>query len=137
MTGNLFINSKDAWLTWGVALVKGGYESILTPPNNKPYTTNEQRGASGTQVFYDNPQPMERDFNVSFFIDANTKEDYLIKFNNFVNEIRNGQVIIRIPSLKMEIKVHVVNFLNLSYYGSKGIFNVRFNEPNIKQRVYL
>lgn len=137
MINRLFINDKDAYLTWGVLLQKGAYSNIIMPANNKPYTTNEQRSTAGTQVFFDNPQPQERTFQVNFVILADTEEEYLQKFNSFVNELNLGNVKMRIPTLKMEINIYVDSYLNLSYFKSKGIFNVRFNEPNTKNRIYL
>lgn len=138
MKGSLFINDKDAFVTWGVVMQKGAYNSILLPPSNKAYTTNDQRSSSGVQVFYENIQPSDRTFNISFVILADTKQDYLSKYKSFVDELSNGQVIMRITELKTVYKLHVDGYLNLNNYMNKqGILNVRFSEPNIKERIYL
>lgn len=138
MKGSLYINDKDAFITWGVVMQKGAYNSILLPPSNKAYATNDQRASSGVQVFYENIQPSDRTFNISFVILADTKQDYLSKYKSFVNELSNGQVIMRITELKTIYKLHVDGYLNLNNYMNKqGILNVRFSEPNIKERIYL
>lgn len=138
MRGSLFINSKDAYINWGVVLQKGAFDSILLPPNNKAYTTNEQRSSSGVQVFYENTQPMDRDFNISFVILANNQSDYNTKYNSFINELNSGELKMRISGLKMEMNVYINGYLSLNRFrNGKGILNVRFNEPNIKERIYL
>ena len=138
MKGSLYINDKDAFITWGVVMQKGAYNSILLPPSNKAYATNDQRASSGVQVFYENIQPSDRTFNISFVILADTKQDYLSKYKSFVDELSNGQVIMRITELKTIYKLHVDGYLNLNNYMNKqGILNVRFSEPNIKERIYL
>ena len=66
--GQLFINEKDAWLTWGAFMVSDSLDNLLLPPSPKPYTENNFRSQDGKQVFIVNTKKDARDIEVEFCI---------------------------------------------------------------------
>lgn len=128
MTGQLFINDKDAWITWGVFLEDGSEAKLLLPPPMKEYTSNNFRSQDGKQVFIVNPKKDERDISLVFCISAITKEKYLLIYDDFVSELTSGLVKLRVQSIDKELNLTVSSFLDLSYYERVGKLSVRFNE---------
>lgn len=43
LTGQLKINGKDAYTTWGVSMDDTSLSALMTPPAVKPYITNDDR----------------------------------------------------------------------------------------------
>lgn len=56
MTGELFINDKDAYTEWGANMGEGFIESIMTPAPLKEFVENTNRLINGKQVLYNNPR---------------------------------------------------------------------------------
>lgn len=137
MIGDLYINDKDAWLTWGVFLEDNSESKLLLPANPKAYASNNLRNQAGKQVFVSNPQPDERDVLLVFCISAKSKADYLTKYNAFLAEIYNGWINFKVTSLKTTYRFTVSSFQDLSYFDRLGKLSVRFNEPNPKDRISL
>jgi hypothetical protein len=127
--GQLLINEKDAWLTWGVFLVADSLDNLLLPASPKPYTENNFRSQNGKQVFIVNTRKEARDVQVEFCIQAATMTQYLAAYKNFLDELSAGMITLKIPTLNMEFKLIVSSYLGLGYYGKFGKLSVRFNEP--------
>ncbi|MDR2057634.1 MAG: hypothetical protein LBP83_05025 [Dysgonamonadaceae bacterium] len=128
MTGQLYINEKDAWLTWGAFLVADSLDNLLLPASPKAYTENNFRSQDGKQVFIVNTKKDARDVQVEFCILAASREEYLVAYKNFVDELSDGMVTFRIPSISMEFKLTVSSYLSLGHYGKFGKLSIRFNE---------
>lgn len=128
MTGQLYINEKDAWLTWGAFLVADSLDNLLLPASPKVYTENNFRSQDGKQVFIVNTKKEARDVQVEFCILATSREEYLVAYKNFVNELSDGMITFRIPSIDMEFKLTVSSYLSLGLYGKFGKLSIRFNE---------
>lgn len=128
MRGQLYINEKDAWLTWGAFLVADSLDNLLLPASPKAYTENNFRSQHGKLVFIVNTKKDARDVQVEFCIASSTREKYLVAYKSFVDELSDGMVIFRIPSINMEFKLTVSSFLSLGYYGKFGKLSIRFNE---------
>lgn len=129
MTGQLFINGKDAWLTWGAFLVGDSLDNLLLPPPPKAYTENNFRSQDGKQVFIVNTKKDARDVQVEFCIKAESRADHLLAYKSFVEELSGGVVDMSIPSISMDFKLTVASYLSLGYYDHFGKLSVRFNEP--------
>jgi len=127
--GQLFINNKDAWLTWGAFLVSDSLDNLLLPPSPKAYTENDFRSQDGNQVFIVNSKKAARDVQVEFCLSATTPTAYLTAYKSFVNELSNGMVTMRIPLIGTEFRLTVSSYLSLGYYGRFGKLAIRFNEP--------
>lgn len=135
MIGELYINEKDAWVTWGVFLEDGSEAKLLLPANTKEYASNNKRSSPGRQVFVTNTQPDERNVILIFCISAVSKEEYLKKYDLFVNELSSGWVKLRVPSLGKVFKLISPSFQDLSYSNRIGKLSVRFSEPNPLDRL--
>jgi hypothetical protein len=137
MTGQLYINDKDAWCTWGVYLADGSYQKLLLPPPMKAYTENNFRSHPVKQVFIVNPQPDERDVQIEFCLKANCRADYLRKYEDFVREISFGFVKFQVTEINKGYMFLYQSAVSLSYFKRLGRLLVRFNEPepgyNIKK----
>lgn len=127
-TGQLYINEKDAWETWNVFLVGESLDNFLLPPSPKPYIENNFRSQDGNQVFIVNSKKEARDVQVEFCISTLSREEYLIAYKNFVQELSDGMVTLRIPFIDEVYKLTVASYLSLGYYVKYGKLSVRFNE---------
>lgn len=139
MIGILYINDKDAWATWKVGLLKGSYSNLLLPAPQKEFSSNNLRNQDGKQVFVSNPRIDERMVQLMFGIDCSSYDDYLLKYESFLTELRKGVILLRVPRLKTVYKLILISFIELNV-GSKlqnGTISVRFNEPNPKDRISL
>ena len=135
MEGDFYINNKDAWKTWGANMGDSFLENLLTPPPAKSYVTNKSRAEDGKQVLYNNPRLDERDVQLTITIEGSTLSEYLQRYESFLNEIANGEILLKVPILTRVYKL---------YYSSSpsqvvgrlgfGKFIFSFNEPNPKDR---
>ena len=128
MTEQLYINEKDAWLTWGAFLVSDSLDNLMLPASPKAYTENNFRSQDGKQVFIVNTKKEARNVQVEFCILAASHEEFLVAYKNFVDELSDGMVRFRIPSINMEFKLTVSSYLSLGYYGKFGKLSISFNE---------
>jgi hypothetical protein len=135
MIGQLYINDKDAYLTWGIFLEDGSEGKLLTPAPNKEYAGNKMRSQHGKQVFRTNPRKDERDLILVFCISADTKYDFLIKYRAFIDELDSGITIMRVTSLREVYKLDAIGYQELSFYKRIGKLSVRFNESNPQDRI--
>lgn len=137
MRGDLIINGKDAFDTWGVNMGEGFVNNILTPPPVKDYIENKSRLEDGKRVLLNNKKYDEREFNLIFTISGSSPSDYILKFKAFMSEMSSGLVSINIPSIGNEIyRVYYKNStsfaFSLDHTFSKIVMKVC--EPNPANR---
>lgn len=87
MTGELFINGYDAWLTWGIMMDDTSLSALMTPPANKDFPKNSSRLESGTRYITTAPKLKERDVTLSLQFYAPTKAAFLANYNAFCNNV--------------------------------------------------
>ena len=125
MTGDLLINGKDAWSTWGVRQMKD-------------YIEDESRLEHGKRVITDNAKVASREITLQFTIEGNSKSDYRAKKKAFQAELEKGAVNIKIPALGSEVYKLVYLGKSISYGLSLdrcfGKVSSRFEEPNPMDR---
>ena len=56
MIGELFINGKDAYTTWGISMDDTSLSALMTPAPNKDLVENKSRLEHGKRVITDNPK---------------------------------------------------------------------------------
>lgn len=138
MTGDLFINGKDAWVTWGVRMGNNFLDTIDGFNEMKEYVSNESRMEHGKRIITDNPKVAARDIALQFTIEGKTKSDYRTKKRAFQEELEKGKVEINIPELGTQVYKLVYTGKNLSYGLSIdrrfGHFSGKFTETNPKDR---
>lgn len=138
MTGDLFINGKDAFSTWGVRMGDGFLDSIDGFNQMKDYIENESRLEHGKRVITDNAKVDSREITLQFTIEGSSKSDYRSKKKSFQAELEKGTVNIKIPALGSEIYklIYLGKSLSygLSYDRCFGKISSKFCEPNPMDR---
>lgn len=138
MTGDFFINGKDAFSTWGVRMGDGFLDVMDSFNEMKDYIENESRLEHGKRVITDKAKIKSREFILQFTIEGNSEGDYLIKKKSFQGELEKGSVNIKIPALGSEVYKLVYLGKSLSYGLSSdrcfGKISSKFCEPNPMDR---
>ncbi len=138
MTGNLFINGKDAFSTWGVRMGDGFLDAIDGFNQMKEYIENESRLEHGKRVITDNVKVDSREITLQFTIEGNSESDYRTKKKAFQTELEKGPVNIKVPALGSEVYKLVYLGKSISYGMSLdrcfGKVSSKFEEPNPTER---
>lgn len=138
MTGDLTINNKDAWNTWGVRMGDGFLDAIDGFNQMKDYIENESRLEHGKRVITDNAKVDSREITLQFTIEGGSESDYRTKKKAFQTELEKGVVSIKVPALGNEVYKLVYLGKNVSYGLSLdrcfGKVSSKFEEPNPSDR---
>lgn len=92
MTGELYINGKDAWAEWGILMDGTSLSSLMTPPTVKDYPSNTCRLKHGTSYLTNNPKLAERDITLSLQFVAENETLFFAHYQSFCDELSNGTV---------------------------------------------
>lgn len=134
MSGDLIINGKDAWTTWGVCMGDGFLDAIDGFNEMKDYIEDESRLEHGKRIITDNAKVASREITLQFTIQGSSESDYRTKKKAFQAELERGTVNIKIPSLGSEVYKLVYLGKNVSYGLSLdrcfGKVSSKFCEPN-------
>lgn len=138
MTGELYINEKDAWATWGVNMGEGFLDAIDAPLLMKEYIEDESRLEHGIRIDTSNPKVDSREITLGFTITGSSETDYRSKKSAFQTELQNGSFTIRIPALGTQKYKMVYTGKSISYGlsldRSFGHFTMKVTEPNPMDR---
>lgn len=138
MIGDIFINSKDAYSTWGVSMGDGFIDAIDGFNELKGFIENESRLENGKRVITANPKIAARQLSLQFTIRGDSEADYRVKKKNFQKELEKGLVTIKIPSLGEEVYKLIYTGKNIAYGMSLnrrfGKVSMKFEEPNPADR---
>lgn len=134
MNGDLIINNKDAWTTWGVRMGDEFIDTIDGFNEMKEYIENESRLEHGKRVITDNVKVASRQISLQFTIEGNSEKDFRMKKKAFQKELEKGTVNIKIPALGSEVYKLVYLGKNISYALSTDRcfckISSKFEEPN-------
>lgn len=138
MSGDLIINGKDAWTTWGVRMGEDFLDVIDGFNEMKDYIENESRLEHGKRVITENTKVASREITLQFTIEGNSESDYRTKKKAFQTELEKGAVNIKIPVLGTEVYKLAYLGKNISYGLSLdrcfGKISSKFIEPNPMDR---
>lgn len=138
MSGDLIINGKDAWTTWGVCMGDGFLDAIDGFNEMKDYIEDESRLEHGKRIITDNAKVASREITLQFTIEGSSESDYRTKKKAFQAELERGTVNIKIPALGTELYRLVYLGKNVSYGLSLdrcfGKVSSKFCEPNPANR---
>lgn len=138
MTGELYINEKDAWTTWGVNMGEGFLDAIDAPLPMKEYVEDESRLEDGIRIDTGNPKVDSREITLGFTIMGSSETDYRSKKSAFQTELQKGAFTIRIPALGTQKYKMVYTGKSISYGLSRrrgfGHFTMKCTEPNPADR---
>ena len=99
MKGELFINGKDAFLTWGIYLDSAGLSALLTPAPNKEPVTDSSRIRNGVDVISSDPKKDSREVNLPINLSANSRGDFFLKYASFCEELDKEVITINVSYL--------------------------------------
>lgn len=138
MTGDLFINGKDALETWGARMGDSFLDAIDGFNEMKDYIENESRLEHGKRVITDNAKVDSREITLQFTIEGSSESDYRIKKKAFQKELEKGAVNIKVPVLGNEVYKLIYLGKSVSYGLSLdrcfGKVSSKFEEPNPMDR---
>ena len=138
MTGDLLINGKDAFSTWGVRMGDGFLDAIDGFNEMKDYIENESRLEHGKRVIAENAKVDSREITLQFTIEGSSESDYRAKKKAFQTELEKGAVNIKIPALGDEIYKLIYLGKSISYGLSPdrcfAKVSSKFCEPNPMDR---
>lgn len=126
---------------FGITLVKGWREALLTPAPVKDYVTNNSRLEHGQSVIATPKYAKKdkRDVSISFFLEGKTEEEYLQRYENFLDKIAySGEFCLKVPQLKRIFKLVYSQCSQFGDYGLKrGKFVLKLTEYNPDDRIKL
>lgn len=138
MTGELYINGKDAWVTWGVNMGEGFLDAIDAPLQMKSYIQDESRLEDGVRIDTSSPKVASRDITLGFTIMGSNESDYRNKKAAFQTELQKGAFTVKVPALSNDTFKLVYTGKSISYGLSKrrdfGHFTMKCTEPNPADR---
>ena len=148
MKNNAFIKLVDetdsAYVdidAFGITLVRGWREALLTPAPVKGYVINDSRLEHGQSVIAAPKfaKKDKREVSISFFLEGNSEEDYLQKYEAFLNKIAySGEFCLKVPRLKRVFKLVYTQCSQFGDYGlKKGKFVLKLTEYNPNDREKL
>lgn len=137
MKGDLLINGKDSFETWGVNMGDGFLESLYSPVPMKGIIENKSRLEHVKRVILNNPKKDERDLTLVFTLMGENQSDYIDKYKSFITEISAGDIAIKVPALGEEV-YHVYYLRSNSFAWSVdrtfSKISIKFCEPNPSNR---
>lgn len=126
---------------FGITLVKGWREALLTPAPVKDYVINDSRLEHGQSVIATQKYAKKdkRDISITFFLEGKTEEEYLQRYEDFLNKIAySGEFCFKIPQLKRVFKLVYSQCSQFGDYGlKKGKFVLKLTEYNPDDRIKL
>lgn len=136
MTGELFINGKDAYTEYGMSLEDGAISALLTPPSLKEFVENESRIENGKKIIVGYPVYDARDVSLSFHIVAPTKEAFFAKYQALCAVLQKGIVKIKTKYQADTVYKFVYNSCTQFSQYSFGIakFTLKLTEANPADR---
>ncbi len=138
MKGDLIINRKDAFTTWGIRMGEGFLDALGSSVPMKEFIENKSRLEHGKRVIIINPKVDERELTLSFTIEGVTASDYQEKKKAFFEELYKGVIDIQVPLVSSEIYHLIYLGKNITYAQSLdrtfGKCSMKFCEPNPDNR---
>ena len=136
MIGELFINGKDAYTTWGISMDETSLSALMTPAPNKELIENKSRLEHGKRVVSANHKKDERNFTLQINLTAPDKDTFFARYDSFCGELTTG--VLEIKTKYQPNVVYKTIYLSCSQFGQfmQGIgkFVLKLNEPNPNNR---
>jgi len=136
MKGQLFINNKDAYTTWGISMDTSSLSALMTPAPNKEFIENSSRLEHGKRVISSNPKVDARDITLTINLTAKNEQQFFDRYLSFCSELETG--VLNIKTSFQPNVVYKMIYLSCSQFTQfmRGIasFSLKLNEPNPKDR---
>lgn len=117
-------------------MLAGSYNSLLTPPQLKEWVTNIPVDGDGTEYIVPGTSYVqERSVSLIFGIKGETKEDFLYKYQQFIDELQSGIIKLDVPDLGRLYYLKYEGCTTFDHYNLTACkIAVKFTEPNPKKR---
>lgn len=136
MIGELYINNKDAYTTWGISFDETSLSALMTPAPNKELIKNKSRLEHGKRIITSNPKVDERDITLQINLTAPTQEQFFVRYQSFCEELATG--VLDIKTKYQPNVIYRTEYQSCSQFSQfmQGIgkFVLKLNEPNPKNR---
>lgn len=136
MKDELFINGKDAYLTWGISMDDTSLSELMTPPSNKAFIENESRLQHGKRVVPVDPKWDQRNLTLQINLTAATETQFLARYDGVCKELATG--VLHIKTKYQPGVVYKTIYLSCGQFSQfmRGIgkFSLKLNEPNPNDR---
>lgn len=139
MRGDLIINGKDAYDTWGVRMGEGFLDALLAPSQMKEYIQNKSRLEHGKRIVVETiPKQDARSLTLQFTIDGKNREDFIQKQMAFFSELYKVAIEIKVPAIGEQVYKLLYTGKSVSYdIGTSRTFAKiasKFEEANPNNR---
>lgn len=135
--GQLIINGKDAYTTWGISLDSTALSALLTPPAKKSWVTNDMRTESGTK--YDVsavPPDSKREITLTISLTAANETQFFERYESFCRELSSG--ILNIQTSFQNGVVYRCVYEQCSQFSQfrqqMAFFSLKLTEPDTTDR---
>ncbi|MBO7235183.1 MAG: hypothetical protein J6V05_01160 [Alistipes sp.] len=120
---------------YGAMMLAGSYNSLLTPPQLKEWVTNIPVDGDGTEYIEPGTSYVkERSVSLIFGIKGETKEDFLDKYQQFIDVLQSGIVDLYVPDLGRHYHLKYEDCTTFDHYSLLACkIAVKFIEPNPKK----
>lgn len=137
LNGQLTINGKDAYKTWGIFLEDTALSTLMTPAPNKEFISNKYRSKDGKRVIKHDPRLDEREITVAFCMTAKDSNTFLANYGKFCEDVlANGELTISTtfqPSVWYRfVYLSCTQFSQFNRELAK--FSLKLNEPDPSDR---
>lgn len=137
LKGQLLINGKDAYLTWGIFMEGTALSTLMTPAPCKEFISNSYRSKDGKRVIKHNPRLDEREMTVAFNMSAKDEDTFLANYAKFCEDIlATGEIILH-TSFQPNVWYRCV-YLSCTQFSQfnreLASFSLKLNEPDPSDR---
>lgn len=88
--GQLKINGKDAFLSWGISMDDTSLSALMTPPAVKPYINNDDRTKHGKEYLTAPVYVDSRDLTLQLNLTAKDEEQFFARYIAFCEVLVKG-----------------------------------------------
>ncbi len=130
--------------TYGVRLLKGSYETLLSPPTLKDYITNDSRLQNGVQYARTGAKVKQRELRLSIILEGDntleTKEEqissYYARYESFLAKLTSDTIIcLKVMALNRIFKLVYSSCEKFEQFDYKAsIFTLSLVEPDPSDR---
>ena len=137
LNGQLYINGKDAYLTWGIFLDETALSALMTPAPNKEFISNKYRSKDGKSVIKHNPRLDEREITLPFNMTAKDSDTFMTNYARFCEEVlATGKLVIR-TRFQPNVWYRCI-YLSCTQFSqfirAMAKFSLKLNEPDPSDR---
>lgn len=136
LKGQLKINGKDAYTTWGISMDDTSLSALMTPPPVKAYIENNDRTEHGKTIITTSVYVDSRDLNLQLNLTAKNEQVFFNRYASFCDELAKGMLDIE-SSFQAGVVYHCI-YISCSQFSQfmRGIgkFSLKLTELNPNRR---